>query len=90
MITVDLPVPEEADVVRDFIVDRLGELFVSGLGIAVLLIYWFQSNLLLGNLRSTDMRHAAISVFQVFLMLIYLLTVGYSISVGSTVVAMVA
>lgn len=89
MITVDLPIPETSDDAVAFILNRLEQIALSALGIAVLLIYWFQSNLLLGNLSHTNGKHATIAIFQVFMVLIYMLCVSYGVSVGSTTLAMV-
>jgi uncharacterized membrane protein len=52
-------------------------------GVIVLLVYWFQSNLLLGNLERTDGKHAAMSLLQIFLVLVYLIAVSLGISVGT-------
>lgn len=90
LITVDLPIPENSDDALEFILDRVGQIALSALGIAVLLIYWFQSNLLLGNLSHTNGKHASLAIFQVFMVLIYMLCVSYGVSVGSTTLAMVA
>jgi uncharacterized membrane protein len=62
---------------------RVDSLLVAMLGIIVLLVYWFQSNLLLGNLKRTDGKHAAISLLQIFLVLAYLLAVSLGIEVGT-------
>ena len=90
MITVDLPVPENSNDALSFVLGRLEEIALSALGIAVLLIYWFQSNLLLGTLSHTDGKHATLAIFQVFMVLIYMLCVSYGVSAGNTTLAMVA
>ena len=90
MITVDLPLPETSDDAFTFLLNRLEEIALSALGIVVLLIYWFQSNLLLGNLSHTDGKHATLVIFQVFMVLIYMLCVSYGVSAGNTTLAMVA
>ncbi len=85
LITVDLPLPAE-DVAFDlvaFLTSSLSAFVHAALGIAVILVYWFQNNLLLGNLARTDGKHATLSIFQVFLTLLYLLTVSLSIQVGN-------
>jgi len=81
----DLPHPDDSIAfdLGSFIAFRVESLIVAMLGIIVLLVYWFQSNLLLGNLRRTDGKHAAISVLQVFLVLVYLLAVSLGIDVGT-------
>jgi uncharacterized membrane protein len=81
----DLPDAEESVVfdLGSFVAFRVESLIVAMLGIIVVLVYWFQSNLLLGNLKRTDGKHAAISLFQIFLVLAYLLTVSFGIEVGN-------
>ncbi len=65
-----------------FIIDRAQEMLMSLIGIVVVLVYWFQSNLLLGNLVRTDSKHAILSILQIFMVLIYLMTVSYGIDIG--------
>jgi uncharacterized membrane protein len=81
----DLPDPDvsiEFDL-ADFVAFRVESLLVAMLGIVVLLIYWFQSNLLLGNLKRTDGKHAAISLLQILMVLAYLLAVSLGMAVGT-------
>ena len=84
LIVFDLPDPAEGgafDLVS-YILNGMESLFIAGLGISVVLVYWFQSNLLLGNLERTNQTHAGMTLLQVFLVLVYLLAVGLGISVG--------
>jgi uncharacterized membrane protein len=85
VIVFDLPEPDDTTVfdLADFIAFRVESLIVAMLGIIVVLVYWFQNNLLLGNLRRTDGKHAAMSLLQVFFVLVYLLSVTLGISVGN-------
>jgi len=85
LVTLDLPPPADDapfELAR-FLTSRFQELSLAALAIVVILVYWFQSNLLLGNLARTDAKHAALSVFQVFLILLYLLAVSLGIQVGN-------
>jgi uncharacterized membrane protein len=85
LVTLDLPPPvhDTAFNLADFLASRFQELSLAALAIVVILVYWFQNNLLLGNLARTDGKHAALSVFQVFLLLLYLLAVSLGIQVGN-------
>ncbi len=85
VIVLDLPAPEESAAfdLASFVVFRLNSLVLAMLGVIVLLVYWFQSNLLLGNLNRTNGAHAALSLLQILLVLIYLLSVSLGISVGN-------
>lgn len=81
----DLPAPDDSIAfdLGSFIAFQVDSLIVAMLGVIVVLVYWFQSNLLLGNLKRTDGKHAAISLFQIFLVLAYLLCVSLGIEVGT-------
>ena len=83
-IVLDLPEPDEsiAFELASFVAFRVESLVMAMLGVIVLMVYWFQSNLLLGNLKRTDGTHAAISLLQVFLVLVYLLSVSLGFSFG--------
>ena len=54
------------------------EFLLPLVGIALVLIYWGQNNLLFGNLDRTDEKHAASAVFQVAFIMMF----GYFIRVG--------
>lgn len=49
------------------------------IGIAIVIIYWNQNNLLFGFLQRTDGRHTALAIIQLFCLLLFL----YAISVGT-------
>jgi uncharacterized membrane protein len=85
MMVFDLPDPDDSVAfdLASYVAYRVDSLLVAMLGIIVLLVYWFQSNLLLGNLKRTDGKHAAISLLQIFLVLAYLLAVSLGIEVGT-------
>jgi uncharacterized membrane protein len=85
VIVLDLPAPDESIAfdLAGFVAFQLNSLIVAMLGVIVVLVYWFQSNLLLGNLDRTDGAHGALSVLQVFMVLIYLLSISLGISVGN-------
>ena len=51
---------------------------IIAIGLAFTIIYWGQSNALLGALEGTDTKHSALSVLQLFFLLIFL----YAIRVG--------
>ena len=55
------------------------ELYViAGLALIIVIIYWIQNNALFGYLDRTDSRHTAISIVQIFFLLLFL----YSIRLG--------
>jgi uncharacterized membrane protein len=85
VIVFDLPEPDGTAVfdLASYVQSKMESLFIAMVGVIVLLVYWFQSNLLLGNLERTDGKHAAMSLLQIFLVLVYLIAVSLGISVGT-------
>ena len=55
------------------------------LAVIIVIIYWLQNNSLLGNLKKTDGVHTAISIFQMFFVLLFLYSIGSGIRIGSGV-----
>ena len=53
------------------------------LAIVIVIIYWLQNNSLLGNLKKTDGIQTAISVFQLFFVLLFIYSIGAGIRIGS-------
>ena len=49
----------------------------------IVIIYWLQNNSLLGNLKKTDAIHTAISIFQLFFVLLFLYAIGSGVRIGS-------
>ena len=85
LIAFDIPRPDVVGTgdIGQFIVGQMLAFGSSAIGLVVVLVYWFQSNALLGNLDRTDGRHAAFSIFQVFLILMYLYAVGLGTDFGT-------
>jgi uncharacterized membrane protein len=57
-----------------FFREHLREFTPSLIGVVLVVIYWIQNNTMFGNLERTDNKHAAISIFQLFALLLYLYT----------------
>ena len=49
------------------------------IGLAIVIIYWVQNNLLFRHLERTDTRHTALSILQIFCLLLFL----YAIRLGT-------
>jgi uncharacterized membrane protein len=62
----------------DFLVANRADLLSCLIGIVVVVIYWLRSNHLMGHLVRTDNGHTAITILQVFFLLLYL----YVIRIG--------
>jgi uncharacterized membrane protein len=71
-----LPTPESfelsSEAFTQFIIASSAELEIILVGIVLVIIYWLQNNMLFGNLRKTDTRHTAISILQIFSLLLFL------------------
>jgi uncharacterized membrane protein len=78
LITFDIPRPDDfgTDDIGHFVAEQMLAFGTSAIGLIVVLVYWFQSNVMLGNLVRTDGKHASFTIFQVFLILVYLYAVG--------------
>jgi uncharacterized membrane protein len=55
------------------------------LAVVIVIIYWLQNNSLLGNLKKTDGIHTAISIFQLFFVLLFIYSIGAGVRIGSGV-----
>jgi len=71
-----LPAPENfelsSEAFTQFIIASSAELEIILVGVVLVIVYWLQNNLLFGNLRKTDNRHTAISILQIFSLLLFL------------------
>ncbi len=54
------------------------------LAVLVSIIYWLQSNLLFGNLQATDGKHTALSILQLFFLLLFLYAMRLGTEMGSS------
>ncbi len=55
------------------------------LAVVIVIIYWLQNNSLLGNLKKTDAVHTAISIFQLFFVLLFIYSIGAGVRIGGGV-----
>jgi len=71
-----IPRPEHTDwtpgYFLSFFVDNAMTFVLVIIGVAVTIIYWIQNNKLFGDLERTDGRHTAISIVQLFSLLLFL------------------
>jgi uncharacterized membrane protein len=75
----------EWDSVADMLVSEWASFVVPALAILIVIVYWVQSNALLGRLKATDAIHTGITIFQVFFVLFYLYALSLGIGLGSNV-----
>ena len=59
------------------------------IGVTITIIYWLRNNLLLGNLHSTDTRHSALSILQLFFLIVFLVSLREGITIGPSTVTRV-
>jgi hypothetical protein len=75
-----LPRPTQEDWgwsnMTEFLQDELSAFIGITIGLAFTIIYWLQNNVLMGNLLQTDGRHTALSIVQLFFLLVFLLVIG--------------
>ena len=67
----------------------LGDLLGSLVGLVFVVVYWIQSNKLLGNLVRTNSVHTTLMIAQVFFLLLYLKSVGMGMDYEGQLVPMV-
>ena len=67
-----------------FLSTNIGSFVLVIIGIVIAIIYWIQNNLLFGNLQSTDSRHTILSILQLFLLLVFLVSLRLSIDLGAS------
>lgn len=75
---------EEWSSVSAYLSDNVMALVLVIIGVAVTIIYWLQNNILFGNLEKTDGRHTALSILQVFCLLIFLYSLRLGIEMGAS------
>jgi uncharacterized membrane protein len=71
-------------VLGGFIADNAAAFAMVFITIAVCIIYWVQNNTLFGNLERTDTRHTALSILQVFFLLMFLFSMKLGIEMGGS------
>ena len=83
-----LPRPADEDFELTTLAALLSEhrenFIVVALGLAIVIVFWIQSNTLFGNLEKTDTRHTAIAILQMFFTLFVLYSIGLGVHYGSS------
>ena len=72
------------DHIGTFVSTNASGLLLSVVGIVVVIVFWLKSNSLLGNLRSTNSFHTTLSILQVFFVLMFLLSLRYTVELGGS------
>jgi uncharacterized membrane protein len=74
----------EADSIGQFLSNNLPVFVLILIGIAFTIIYWIQNNALFSKLEGTDGRHTALSIVQIFLLLLFLYSLRLGIELGGS------
>jgi uncharacterized membrane protein len=70
------PIDNETRTVWEVFTDDPRLVLTVAIGIVIVIIYWMQNNLLFGHLERTDSRHTALSILQIFCLLLFLYAIG--------------
>jgi len=83
-----IPKPDQANwawnAIGPFLFDNILTFILAFIAVAITIIYWIQNNVLLGNLERTDGRHTALSILQLFFLLLFLLSIRLGIDLGGS------
>jgi len=55
------------------------------IGVMFVIIYWLQSNTLLGNLQKSDSKHTILIIIQLFVLLLFLMSMNMGVVLGGSV-----
>ena len=55
------------------------------IGVMFVIIYWLQSNKLLGNLEKSDSKHTILTIIQLFALLLFLLSLNMGVVLGPSI-----
>ncbi len=69
---------EDWSSLSSFLLANFEPFIVAGLGIVIIIVYWLQNNMLFGHLERTDNSHTAITIVQIFFLLLFM----YAIRIG--------
>jgi uncharacterized membrane protein len=84
-----IPKPVSADGAWHSFSEYLGEngftLIIVVIGVMFVIIYWLQSNTLLGNLEKSDGKHTILTIIQLFALLLFLMSLNLGVVLGGSV-----
>lgn len=83
-----IPKPVSADGVWHSFSEYLAEngftLIIVVIGVIFVIIYWLQSNMLLGNLEKSDGKHTTFTIIQLFALLLFLMSLNMGVVLGNS------
>ena len=87
-----LPRPDDPELqyhtLGDIFLENSSKLLVIVVGIVLILLYWLQSNLQLGNLTRSNAIHAILMISQTFFLMIYMYFVRFDIEFDGMTLAL--
>ncbi len=69
----------------EYMNDNAFTLIIVVIGVMFAIIYWLQSNTLLGNLHKTDSRHTILTIIQLFALLLFLMSLNLGVVLGASI-----
>lgn len=72
------------DSVASFLTSNILTFALVIIALTITIIYWLQNNALFGNLERTDSLHTAISILQLFFLLIFLYSIRLGVVLGAS------
>lgn len=83
-----IPTPVSAEGSWHSVSEYMGEnvftLITVVIGVMFVIIYWLQSNTLLGNLEKSDSKHTILTIVQLFALLLFLLSLNMGAVLGGS------
>ena len=83
-----IPKPVSADgawhTFSEYLAANAMTLIIVVIGVVFVIIYWLQSNTLLGNLEKSDSKHTILSIVQLFALLLFLMSLNLGVVLGNS------
>jgi len=83
-----IPTPVSAEgswhSVSEYIGENVFTLITVVIGVMFVIIYWLQSNTLMGNLEKSDSKHTILTIVQLFALLLFLLSLNMGAVLGGS------
>lgn len=68
----------------EYLAENAFTLITVVIGVVFVIIYWLQSNKLLGNLEKSDSRHTVLTIVQLFSLLLFLMSLNMGVVLGAS------
>ena len=68
----------------EYMGDNAFTLITVVIGVMFVIIYWLQSNTLMGNLQKSDSKHTILTIIQLFALLLFLMSLNLGVVLGGS------